>query len=176
MVIPIRHFSFMSNTSLNFARNSNITNIKDCKENTFIPKITIFSKESDTRLLLKTILEMWDFVVAEADCVKQLSAIFETKESNLIIFDFSFPFDEYLKTIRQIRKELHLTDVPIIGISGFAQSRYRNLAIAFGANEYLVKPIDFDHLKSYLNNYLRNNFNIDREEVNTRDSLTGGKK
>lgn len=175
MVIPIRHFSFMSNTSLNFARNSNIIGIKDCKQNTFIPKITIFSKESDIRLLLKTILEMWDFVVVEADCVKQLSAIFEPKESNLIIFDFSFPFDEYLKTIRQIRKEHHLTHVPIIGISGFAQPRYRNLAIAFGVNEYLVKPIDFDHLKSHLNNYLKNNFNPDRE-VNTREYVAGDKK
>ncbi|MCD9184877.1 MAG: response regulator [Pyrinomonadaceae bacterium] len=164
----------MSSKSFNFAQSLNPSKIKESERNSFKPKITIYSKEDDTRLLLKTILEIWGFVVDEADCVRRLSAGFEREKSDLIIFDFSFPFDEYLKTISEIRKELVFIKVPIIGISGFAQSGYRALAIAGGADEYLVKPVDFDQLKELLKDHLQNDFDLDAQ-IGVIEPLSGGK-
>lgn len=170
--MPVRLSLFMNNSSRQFSNNpGNLNFEKDLRK----PEILIFSKETDTLLLLKTMLGMWDFMVEGIVSIPKLLISLESKIPDLIIFDFNFPFDEYLKTIKAIRQEFTLYSIPIIGISGFSQTRYKNLAIAFGADEYLIKPIDFDQLKACLINHLKNNCKLDRH-FNTFEPYSGGRQ
>jgi DNA-binding response OmpR family regulator len=50
-------------------------------------------------------------------------------------------------------KRFYLSKVPVILISALFKSIIRTTAIALGAKELLVKPIDFDKLSFYVKKY-----------------------
>src|SRR5215213_8833755 len=112
--------------------------------------ILIFSKEPDSRVLLKTFLEIWGFQAEESDCLEESLSIIENRHPNLIILDSILPFEKHLENIRQIRRNKFSKEIPIIVISGFSQPQFKSLALAVGADGFLVKPLDFDLLEDYL--------------------------
>lgn len=116
--------------------------------------VILFCRESDTRFLLETIFEMWNIVVRVADSVEQFQTVLRSESPDAIVIDLGIPFTEHLKLIRRIRREILPPEVSIIGISGFAKPAYREAAIACGATEYLVKPLDYDQLKTCLSERL----------------------
>jgi twitching motility two-component system response regulator PilH len=115
-----------------------------------VGNVLILSSEKDTRVLLKTILEIWGYQTEEADCLKNSLANFENRKPDLIILDSVLPFERHLENIRQIRRNNFFKEIPIIVLSGFSQPQFKSLSMATGADGYLVKPVDFDLLENYL--------------------------
>jgi DNA-binding response OmpR family regulator len=113
-------------------------------------KVLIFSRESDTRVLLKTILEIWGYRTEESDSLENSLSIIENQKPNLIILDSILPFETHLENIRQIRRNKFSKEIPIIVLSGFSQPQFKSLSMAVGADGFLVKPVDFDVLENYL--------------------------
>lgn len=113
-------------------------------------KILIFSREYDTRFLLKTLLEIWDYQTEESDCFEKSLSLVESWKPNLIMVDSVLPFEKHLDYIRRIRDNRLSKEIPIIVLSGFSQPKFRNLAKEFGAVDFFVKPIDFDSLQNCL--------------------------
>ena len=112
--------------------------------------ILIFSKEPDSRVLLKTFLEIWGYQAEESDCLEESLSIIENRQPKLIILDSMLPFERHLENIRQIRRNKFSKEIPIIVLSGFSQPQFKNLSMAVGADGILVKPVDFDLLENYL--------------------------
>ncbi len=117
-------------------------------------KILICSRDFDTRLLLKTILELWGFQPQMSDCPEQTNSIIKADTPSLILLDSVLPFAEHLENIRQIRRRKVSRNIPIIVISGFSQTPFKKLSFDAGANDVLVKPLDFDLLESYLKRFI----------------------
>jgi len=117
-------------------------------------KILVFSGENDTRLLLKTLLELWDYQIEVSDYLEKSLSIIEVQKPGLIILDSVLPFENHLETIRQIRQTEFSKEIPIIVLSGFSQSKFKDLSMSVGASSFLVKPLDFDLLEKYLKRYL----------------------
>jgi DNA-binding response OmpR family regulator len=117
-------------------------------------KVLIFSGNSDTRLLLKTFLELWGYNIEVSDCLENSVPVIQDQKPDLIIVDSALPFETHLESIRQIRKTEFLNEIPIIVLSGFSQPQFKNLSMACGADGFLVKPLDFDLLEKYLERYL----------------------
>jgi len=112
--------------------------------------VLIVSRENDTRILLKTLLEIWGYRTEETDCLEKSLSIIENERPGLILLDSILPFEKHLENIRQIRRNKFSKEIPIIVISGFSQPQFKSLALAVGADGFLVKPLDFDLLEDYL--------------------------
>jgi CheY-like chemotaxis protein len=119
-------------------------------------KVLIFSRETDTRVLLKTMLEIWGYRAEETDCLEKYLASAENEKPDLILLDSILPFERHLENIRQIRRNKFSKEIPIIVLSGFSQPQFKNLSMAVGADGFMVKPLDFDLLENYLRNNIQN--------------------
>jgi DNA-binding response OmpR family regulator len=112
--------------------------------------ILILAKDRDIRYLFKTLLEMWGYRITESDNLENSLSIVNQQPPALILLDSVPPFEENLEVIRRIRKNRSLKNIPIIVLSGFSEPLYRSLSLAIGANNFFVKPVDFDSLENYL--------------------------
>ena len=63
--------------------------------------------------------------------------------------DAKLPYSDGFETTRRIRESEHISRVPIVFLSGCAEEVYRRAAGAVGADEYLVKPLDFAIARKY---------------------------
>lgn len=118
------------------------------------PVILVLGKDPDTRLLYKSFLEMWGYRAAEAGGIEELLTITEYLQPELILMDCSLNFETNLETIQKIRGNLFLQETPLILISGYSQPKIQALALKSGADEFLVKPLNFDNLRNSLRNYV----------------------
>ena len=113
-------------------------------------RVLIFSRDPETRRLLATLLEMWGYQTEVSEALETSSAAAENQKPELILLDSVLPFAQHLETIRRIRRSQFLKEIPIIVLSGFSQPHFRSLSLAVGANDFFVKPLDFDALENYL--------------------------
>lgn len=112
--------------------------------------VLVLSKEADTRFLFKTLLEMWNYRAETAESFEELFAVAENTRPHLILMDTSLPFVDNMTKMQRMRQSELFSKLPIVLISGHAQPRYRNLALSLGADDFLVKPVDFDLLEDCL--------------------------
>ena len=107
-------------------------------------RILIVDDHEDTRLMLRTFLEMEHFVVLEAADGKTAFNTAVKQTPDLILMDLSLPFVDGLETTQQIRRHRLIGKVPIIFLSGRAAQR--QAALAAGGDDFLVKPFDVDEM------------------------------
>lgn len=113
-----------------------------------MPTVLIVEDDADNRELLRVMLELWKYHVIEAaDGIEALN-LAETSCPDLILMDIKLPNIDGLETARLIRQSAKISSTPIIFLSGCAESKYRFAANEVGANDYLVKPLNFEKMKS----------------------------
>lgn len=117
-------------------------------------KILISGDNFDTNFLFKTIFELWGFQAFLSDGLEHTISIIEKFKPNLILLDSILPFADHLENIRQIRRHKISKRLPIIVISGFSQPLFKDLSMAAGANDFLVKPLDFDLLENHIKMFI----------------------
>lgn len=118
------------------------------------PTVLIVEDDEDNRLMLKIMLEMWNYRVIEAENGEEAVISALANQPDLILMDLKMQLLSGLDATRQIRKSAKIGGVPIIFVSGCAEANYRRAAFSAGGNEYLVKPIVFEHLENVLAKYI----------------------
>ena len=108
----------------------------------------------DSRFMMRRLLEMAGYRVVEASDGEQAVRIAEETHPVLILMDLSLPKLDGLAATRQIRQKKGLKRVPIVAVSAHDSPESRTEALAAGCNEYVTKPIDFDHLNELLHRFL----------------------
>lgn len=73
---------------------------------------------------------------------------YELYTPDLMIIDIRMPGRDGLELIHELREDN--ADVHIIILSGYADFSYAKRALAFGIDNYLLKPVDEDELQQYL--------------------------
>ncbi|TGL58380.1 response regulator [Leptospira sarikeiensis] len=95
---------------------------------------------------------------------------------DVVILDVMMPKMSGLDTAREIRKTLNTLELPILMLTAKNQDKDLMAALNYGANDYLLKPFDFEELILRINNLLDlamghksrlNQENEKREAVNT---------
>ncbi len=129
--------------------------------------VLILSRDDDTRFLYRTLLEMWNYRVTESTNVEETLSTVAVVKTDIILFDCVMPFSLNLETLGKLRESDGLAEMPIVLISGFAQPHYRSLALGGGADDYLVKPVDFDMLEDSLQNNISKNNSKNRQARNS---------
>lgn len=112
-----------------------------------MPKILIIDDDKTMVYLLKTLLEMDGYEVAEA---KNWDAILETigiEKPDVVLMDYFLPNIEGLDIISQIRATPELAETRIVMSSGMDVS---DQCLAVGADAFLAKPYDPEELVEIL--------------------------
>ena len=100
----------------------------------------------DNRFMMRRLLEMSGYRVIEAVNGKQAVEAAISERPDLILMDLSLPMLDGLAATRRIREAEGLGHVPIVAVSAHDSADFHAEALAAGCNEYVTKPIDFDHL------------------------------
>ncbi|PYS65909.1 MAG: two-component system response regulator [Acidobacteria bacterium] len=95
----------------------------------------------DSRFMMRRLLEM-----AVTMALKE--------KPQLILMDLSLPKLDGLAATRKIREHRASAKIPIVAVSAHDSPQSRNEALAAGCNEYVTKPIDFEHLNSVVTRLL----------------------
>ena len=99
--------------------------------------------DTDTCELFQFVLDEYDFVSAHS--VENTLALIESRRFDLYIFDNWLPDGSGIELCRRVRALGFET--PIIFVSGAAQTKDVEDAVASGANKYLIKPCEPDVLR-----------------------------
>jgi len=115
-------------------------------------KILIVEDYDDSRSFLKFLLESYGYQVVEAaDGIEALES-FKKHRPDIVLMDISLPMVNGLITTKAIREFDTTGKIPIIAVTAFGESFYKQ-AIDAGCNDLISKPLDADSLKSTLDNY-----------------------
>ncbi len=117
------------------------------------PKILLVEDFDDSRAVLKRLLEMEGWQVSEARDGQQAFDAALQDSFDLILMDISLPVVDGLQATSQICSTLGAEAPPIILTSAYSHSEMRAKALAAGAADYLLKPMDFDHLLNVVKRY-----------------------
>ncbi len=96
--------------------------------------------------------------------VQALQALSENPDVSLVLMDIMMPEMDGYETIRHIRRDPRLVDLPIIALTARAMVGDSEKCIAAGANDYLAKPFQVDRLLGKLSRWL-NGDPADRREL-----------
>jgi two-component system, cell cycle response regulator DivK len=108
----------------------------------------------DSRFMMRRLLEMAGYSVLEASDGEQAVRMAVEARPVLILMDLSLPKLDGLSATRQIRQKKGLKSIPIVAVSAHDSPESRTEALAAGCDEYITKPIDFDHLNALLQRFV----------------------
>ncbi len=119
--------------------------------------ILVVEEDADTRLMLKYLLEIWNYQVVEAGNDDEAFQTAIHYRPDLILMSINAEKTERLTTSRRMREVSTLEQAVIIFVSAYSDEKTRASALASGGDDFLVKPIDFGLLEKTLENHLRKN-------------------
>jgi CheY-like chemotaxis protein len=117
--------------------------------------ILIVEDYEDTRLCMKILVESYGYKVTEAaDGLEAIESI-RSQFPDLVLMDISMPLMDGLTATKAIREFDGAAEIPIIAVTAHGKQFYTR-AIEAGCNDLIEKPLDFDTLEPFLNQYLGN--------------------
>lgn len=117
-------------------------------------KILVVDDRPENRSFLKHLLESLGFTVAEAENGQRGVEQVQIFQPDLVITDLIMPVQDGLKMIRQLRQSPEFNHLPILVASGSASGQIKQLALEYGCNDLITKPILVDELLQKLQVYL----------------------
>lgn len=133
------------------------------------PRIVICDDEAPLRRMLCEHLSECGFDVDQASNAAELTGLLNAGEPDLIILDIRMPGKDGLAALRDIRAT---STVPVMMLTAAGDVVDKVLGLEFGADDYLVKPVDLRELQARVNATLRRS-KIQVEEQKAQDRVTG---
>jgi CheY-like chemotaxis protein len=117
------------------------------KSATLTTKVLYVEHDDDNLYMLKTRLERCgNFEVLAVDDNEQGCELAVTERPDVILMDLEMPVMDRWEPVRTLKKDPRTRNIPIIGVSAYAEASEREKAIATGCDEFDAKPIEFQSL------------------------------
>ena len=109
---------------------------------------TILVVDDDIRniFVIASALETYEAQILEAMNGQQAIDMLREEDIDLVLMDSVMPEMNGLDAMRIIRQDEDLKHFPIVAITGKAQEEDKQECFDAGANDYIVKPVDYDQL------------------------------
>jgi CheY-like chemotaxis protein len=109
---------------------------------------TILVVDDDIRniFVIASALETYEANILEAMNGQQAIDMLREEDIDLVLMDSVMPEMNGLDAMRAIRQDEDLKHFPIVAITGKAQEEDKQECLEAGANDYIVKPVDYDQL------------------------------
>lgn len=111
------------------------------------PSVLVFGGDEEIRFLLGTILSLWNYDYEEAETVEEAIRLASRKSFDLVLMDTKLSIPDSFAEMRVMQKSDFLKSPPFILLSGHVQNDVRLSALAAGAMDFFVKPINLDLLE-----------------------------
>lgn len=119
-----------------------------------LSKVLIIDDDHRNIFALKEVVKCRGYaVVTAANGHDGLKLLAEQKDIAVVLLDMMMPQMDGYEVIRVIRQELN-ESIPVIAVTAQAMLGDREKCLAAGANDYIAKPIDIDHLAIVLQRQL----------------------
>lgn len=102
-------------------------------------RILVVDDDDAVRDVLRTALEREGFLVSEADSRNTMFAALDRGFTSLITLDLSLEQEDGLQLAREVRAA---RNVPIVMITGRAETVDRIIGLEHGADDYILKPFN----------------------------------
>ena len=106
-------------------------------------KILVVDDVPDNRDILTRRLARRGFEIVEAGNGTEALDVLSREDIDLVLLDIMMPDIEGTEIVREIRKTRSQTDLPIIMVSAKTLSEDVAESLELGANDYVIKPVDF---------------------------------
>lgn len=106
------------------------------------PKILVIDDEEAIVLLLKTVLDLYDY--NSFSCLDSQNAVCMAKElkPDLIILDVAMPDKDGYQVCKELKSLKETRNIPIIMLTALALNQDKKLGLESGANAFIFKPFD----------------------------------
>ncbi|MFQ6266989.1 HAMP domain-containing protein [Kutzneria viridogrisea] len=127
-------------------------------------KVLIVDDDLRNVFALSTVLELHGLHVVFADNgVSGIRALEQYEDIALVLMDIMMPELDGNATVAAIRDMSAHADLPVIAVTAKAMKGDREKSLASGANDYVTKPVDTDHLLNLIGTYLE--YDLDHESA-----------
>jgi CheY-like chemotaxis protein len=104
--------------------------------------------------VLQQELEELDYHIITASNGREALHQIKRHQPDLILLDLQMPVLDGFAVLAEIKGDNSLRDIPVIIVSAANDSKSIVKGIKQGADDYITKPIDADHLKQKLKEHL----------------------
>ncbi|NCC25397.1 MAG: diguanylate cyclase [Deltaproteobacteria bacterium] len=140
-------------------------------------KALVVDDSAVSRAVIRGLLEVWNFTVLEATDGRTALEILEREKDPkvcLMITDYNMPGMDGAALVREVRRTLSKSRLPIIGLSGAGGATTSAHFIKAGANDYMHKPfLTEEFYCRVLSNIETSDYIATIRDLAERDSLTG---
>ena len=110
-------------------------------------KVLYVEHDDNNLYMLKRRLERFgNFEVVAAEDSDRGCKLAVTERPDVILIDLELPVMDRWEPVRTLKKDPRTQNIPIIGMSAYAEASEREKAIATGCDEFDAKPIEFESL------------------------------
>jgi CheY-like chemotaxis protein len=117
-------------------------------------KVLVVDDEPFNVDVLQQELEELDYQVITASNGKEALEQIKKHQPDLILLDLMMPVLDGFAVLLEVKADAFLRDIPVIIVSAEHDSKSVVKGIKHGADDYITKPIDAEHLKSKLKDHL----------------------
>jgi two-component system cell cycle response regulator DivK len=122
-----------------------------------VTKVLYIEHDDDNLYMLKMRLERYgDFEVLTAEDSEKGCKLAMTERPDVILMDLEMPGHDRWEPVRTLKNDPQTRNIPIIGMSAYAQDSERKQAIATGCDEFDAKPIEFEGLVTTIRRVIAN--------------------
>lgn len=141
-----------------FRRETILTSMIEGMSNSEPKVILVAEDDEDSRVVLRTFLEMEGFRVLEARNGEEAVQIARHSKPDLIIIDLNMPVLGGIAASEQIRQSSELSEIPILTNSSsgkYGMELFLNVGkLGSGYLEYIPKPFNFEYLAELIHTIL----------------------
>jgi adenylate cyclase len=117
-------------------------------------KVLIVDDEPFNIDVLQQELEELDYQIITASNGQEALDKIKSQQPDLILLDLMMPVLDGFAVLSEIKGNNDLRDIPVIIVSAASDSKSIVKGIKQGADDYVTKPIDAEHLKQKLKEHL----------------------
>jgi CheY-like chemotaxis protein len=131
-----------------------------------VSTVLVIDDDPATRDLLERSLSAVDLSVITADNGEDGILLAQALRPDIIILDVVLPDKDGWEVLAALKADPELMDIPAIMLTVVDE---RGKGLGLGATEYLIKPVDSEHMIRLVRSYLRRNSSSDRDDMLIHD-------
>ena len=106
-------------------------------------RILIVDDRNTTRNILQTLVENSGYAATSVSSGEEALYYLEKMPFSLILLDIVMPEISGIELLKIIRQKYSMSELPVLMITAIEKSEDIQNAFSLGANDYIIKPIDF---------------------------------
>lgn len=135
----------------------NLSDFRDSKKKSGPKTLLIIEDDESMRAALQRIFRADGYLLKIAADATELAKVLDDSPVDLILLDVGLPWINGIELAQLLKEHQDLKDLPLVFVSGSASEEEVKHAFSIGADDFIRKPFDVDHLRKSIATLLEMN-------------------